>query len=115
MIFLSESILRTVRKKVGADPDQDYFDSELISCINAAFAVLTQLGVGPPEGFAITDDTATWSDFTGDNLTGLVEASVGNRVRLMFDPPSNSFLTEAIQKQIDECEWRLYIANSVQE
>lgn len=106
---MSESILKTIRKKVGADPDQDYFDSELISDINAAFAVLTQLGVGPSAGFSVQDETTLWSDFTGNENTGLIEGYVGNKVRLMFDPPTNSFLTEAIQKQIDEFEWRAYM------
>jgi hypothetical protein len=30
-------------------------------------------------------------------------------VRLMFDPPTNSFAVDAIKKQIDEYTWRINV------
>lgn len=71
---------------------------------------LTQLGVGPETGFIITSDTETWSDFIGDkkDIEG-VRTFIYLKVRLVFDPPTTSFLIEAMERQIRELEWRLNI------
>jgi hypothetical protein len=78
--------------------------------INMAIMSLTQLGVGPETGFIITSDTETWSDFIGDkkDIEG-VRTFIYLKVRLVFDPPTTSFLIEAMERQIRELEWRLNI------
>lgn len=102
-----ESILGSIRKLVGPDEVYTHFDPDLIMHINAALAVLTQLGVGPKEGFAITDDTATWSDFLGDNpKLNFIKTYVYMKVKLVFDPPTNSSVLEAMQQWVKEFEWR---------
>src|SRR5690348_398765 len=78
--------------------------------INTAFSMLNQLGVGPEAGFAIEDAVPTWDTFLGDDLRlNAVKTYVYLRVRLLFDPPSTSFVIEAINKQITELEWRLNV------
>lgn len=47
-----ESILVYVKKLLGIQSDYNHFDPDIIYGINAAFAVLTQLNVGPAEGFS---------------------------------------------------------------
>ena len=108
---MDESILTSIKKLLGITEDYDYFDQDIIMHINAAFMVLTQLGIGPSEGFLITDDTDTWSDFIDDatNL-GSIQSYVYMKVRLMFDPPQNSFTVDSMQKLVNELEWRLNIA-----
>ena len=78
-------------------------------CINSAFSVLNQLGVGPAEGFRIEDDSAVWSDFIADDVKSFesVKSYVHLKVRLMFDPPSSSTVMESMNRMINEFEWRL--------
>ena len=108
---MDESILVSIKKLLGIAEDYDYFDQDIVMHINAAFMVLTQLGIGPSEGFLITDDTDTWSDFIDDvtNL-GSIQSYVYMKVKLMFDPPQNSFTVDSMQKLVNELEWRLNVA-----
>lgn len=107
-----ESILVYVKKLLGIQKDYDHFDPDVIYGINAAFAVLTQLGVGPEEGFAISDDTAKWTDFVSDVARlSLIKEYVCLRTRLLFDPPTSSALIDAMNKSVSEYEWRLYVAS----
>ena len=51
-----ESILTSIKKLLGLAEEYEHFEEDLIMHINSVFSVLTQLGVGPSEGFAITDE-----------------------------------------------------------
>lgn len=106
-----DSILGSIKKLLGITEVYDVFDKDLVMHINSVFFVLTQLGVGPAEGFSIQDETAVWDDFIpcGANLEA-VKSYVYLKVRLLFDPPQSSALTEAINRQISEFEWRLNVA-----
>lgn len=107
---MNESILKSIKKAIGLDPDSSDFDDDLVVFINSAFFNLRQLGVGPSEGYSITGIEDTWSKFTDDDqlLTG-VKPYIQQKVRLQFDPPTNSFLEQSIRKNIEEYEWRLNI------
>lgn len=103
-----ESILTTIKKLLGIEEEYTQFDTDIIIDINSVFMTLNQIGVGPETGFAITDKTKTWTDFLGDNvLLEGVKSYVYLKVRLLFDPPSNSSLIESMNRQIAEFEWRL--------
>lgn len=107
-----ESILDYVKKLLGIQKDYTHFDTDVIYGINAAFAVLTQLGVGPEEGFMINDDTAKWDDFVSDTARlSLIKPYVYLKTRLLFDPPSSQALIDSFNKTIVEYEWRLYVAS----
>ena len=108
---MNESILNSIKKLLGITEDYDYFDQDIITHINAAFMVLTQLGIGPSNGFLITGDTDTWRNFI-DNKTNLgsIKSYVYMKVRLMFDPPQNSFTLDSMTKLVNELEWRLNVA-----
>lgn len=104
-----ESILLSVKKRLGVDPEFDGFDEDIISSINSAFMNLNQLAIGPTEGFSITSIDEVWTDFsTATNLQS-IKNYVFLKVRLAFDPPQTSFGIEAIKSQILELEWRLNI------
>ena len=79
--------------------------------INSVFSILTQLGVGPSNGFSIEDDSATWDEFIpeGQNVE-LVKSYIHLKVKLLFDPPLTSAVMEAMNKNIGEFEWRLNVA-----
>lgn len=105
-----ESILETIRKLIGGEEYGEHFDADLIIQINMAFSILTQLGVGPEDGFFITDDSAVWTDFIGDSKRlEMVKTYVYLKVKLVFDPPTNSSLYDAYDKQIKELEWRINV------
>jgi|SRR5580765_2981461 len=104
------SILTSTKKILGIAEDYTVFDLDIITHINTAFSTLTQLGVGPSNGFMIEDESATWDDFIVDDLQyNSVKSYVFLRVRQLFDPPSTSYLIAAYDKQIQELEWRLNV------
>lgn len=105
---VNSSILLSVKKMLGPSADYDVFDPELIIYINSVFGTLHQLGVGPEEKFVITGDSELWSDFTteGEEIEE-VKTYMYLRVRLLFDPPSSSFVLSSFKEQMKELEWRL--------
>jgi hypothetical protein len=106
-----DSIFNSIKKILGIEPDHEEFDADVIMHINSAFATLNQLGIGPDEGFMIEDDEPVWDDFLlGDNRLNSVKTYIGLKVRLAFDPPATSFGITAMEKQINELEWRLNVA-----
>lgn len=109
MASLDDSILDTTKKLIGIYPEQTDSDLEIITHINSMFFVLQQLGVGPPQGFSITDNTSKWSEFIGDDQIHAVKSYMGLRVRLLFDPPPTGPSTEAMERQASQMEWRLNI------
>jgi hypothetical protein len=106
---MEESILKSIKKILGLNDDYTVFDLDLIIHINSVFSILTQLGVGPEEGFSIEDDSAEWSDFIDDDINqyNLIRSYTFLKVRLMFDPPGTSYQITAAEKQTDEYEWRI--------
>ena len=106
-----ESILTTIKKLLGIAEEYEHFDPDIIVHINTAFMVLTQLGIGPAEGFTIYDESALWSDFLEDDPRfEAVKTYIHLKVKLLFDPPVNSAVIESITKSISELEWRLNVA-----
>lgn len=107
----NDSILKTISKLIGGEENAEYFNTDLILAINTALAVLTQIGVGPRDGFSIEDDTAVWWDFLGDDKRlNMAVSYVHKKVQLLFDPPQSGVLRENLEKLVSELEWRLYIA-----
>lgn len=107
---METSILKSTKKILGIAEDYTVFDYDIITHINTAFSTLTQLGVGPDQGFMIEDETPTWTDFIGDDIQyNAVKTYVFLRVRMLFDPPQTSYLISAMNEQIKELEWRLNV------
>lgn len=104
-----DSILISVKKLLGIPAEHIQFDPDLIMDINATFNVLTQLGVGPEEGFSISDDSAVWTDFVDDQRLNMVRTYVGLKVRMMFDPPTSGIVLESVKSLVSELEWRLNV------
>ena len=114
---LNDSILVTIKKMLGLEDQYTPFDTDVIIHINAALMTLTQLGVGPKEGFQISDYNETWSSFlTNEVQLGAVRTYVYLKVKMAFDPPTNSFVMDAMKQQAEEIGWRLNVmAESVEE
>lgn len=104
-----DSILLSIKKALGVEDDYDGFDTEIIMHINAALFTLNQLGVGV-DGYSISGIQETWAMFlTGFTGVESVKTYVYLTVRLLFDPPTNSFLVTSFEKQIEQLQWRLMV------
>lgn len=101
------SILNDVKETLGIVPADTAFDNIITIHINSVFTTLTQLGVGPIEGFMITGASEEWDAFYEDQRLNAVKSYVFLRVKLLFDPPQTGFVTSSYERQILEMEWRL--------
>lgn len=104
-----DSILTSIKKLLGITEEYEHFDTDLIIHINSVFSILTQLGIGPKDGFSIRDKTSKWSDFLNDKddkRLEMIKSYVYMKVKLMFDPPTNSSLLESMTRFTNEFEWR---------
>ena len=113
---MNDSILVTIKKMLGLDDEYTPFDMDVIVHINAAFMTLCQMGIGPKEGYEVSDYDQTWSDFlTNEVMLGAVKTWVYLQVKMVFDPPSNSFVMDAMKTQAEQILWRLNVqAESVE-
>ena len=106
-----ESILTSIKKMLGIAEEYEHFDQDIIMHINSTLMGLTQMGVGPSNGFSIEDDTSLWTDFVKDtNKIQAVKSYIFLKVRLLFDPPTSSSVIESYNRMISEYEWRLNVA-----
>lgn len=106
-----DSILLSVKKMLGVPKEYTVFDLDIIMHINSTFSALHQMGVGPEEGFSISDETTEWSEYQtrGQDTANMVKSYMYLKVRTLFDPPTNASLFGVYEKQLQEYEWRLLI------
>lgn len=107
--YMNESILLSVKKALGLTDDYTYFDRDIIMHINSVFTVLNQLGVGPEAGFFIEDSGALWSDYGEMTRLEFIKSYVYLKVRLLFDPPTSSFVLSSMETNARELEWRINV------
>lgn len=114
---MENSVLQSTKKILGLAPEYTAFDADVCMFINSAFGTLRQLGVvsdTPIVDHGISEgEDVTWDDViellvdpTNEALN-LVKTYIFLKVRMLFDPPTTSFLIEAMNSQIAEHEWRL--------
>ena len=109
--YMEESILTTIKNMLEIDLDDDCFDEELITYINACFITLKQVGAIDYD-FYVTDKITSWSDLLKDKASSFqsVKTYVYARVKILFDPPSSSTLS-SYENLIRELEFRLGMEN----
>lgn len=106
---MSTSILNDVKKTLGLTETQTAFDPDVILHTNTALSILTQLGVGPVEGYMIDSAENTWDEFADDPRLNAVRTYIFLRVKLMFDPPNVGFVISSYERQIEELEYRINV------
>lgn len=108
----SDSILNSIKKLIGLDPDYTEFDADLIIHINSVFLDLEQLGAGSQEGFFIEGSTETWEDFLPDDplVLNSIKSYMYLKVKKLFDPPTSSSAMDSLNSLIDRFEWRINVA-----
>ena len=110
---MSESILVSIKKRLGIAEEYTHFDPDVIMDINTVLMILHQMGVGPSTPLTITDASTTWDEFLQDkNDIEAAKTYIAQRVKLMFDTPQNATHVNALNETNKELEWRLYSAPS---
>ena len=107
-----ESILDTIKQLLGIPTDDDSFDTDVKVNINAAIFTLSQIGIGPSNGYIVTSNTQMWNDYIGGYLINLegFKDYIYLKTKLVFDPPTNSTTIQAINDNLKELEWRMQLA-----
>lgn len=106
---MSSSILNDVKHTLGLMPEQTAFDLDITMHINSAISTLTQLGVGPVNGYTIEGPNNQWDEFADDPRLNAVRSYIFLKVKLVFDPPDTGFVVAAIERQIQELEFRINV------
>lgn len=107
---MNESILNSIKKGLGIVEEYDFYDSVIIMHINSVFAILSQIGVGPEDGFSIVDDSTIWNEYLEDDkLLNDVKSYITLKVSMLFDPPANSTIKDAKNSLISELEFRINV------
>lgn len=106
----TNSILNSIKKMLGVDIDCHAFDDELVMYINSVFPTLFQIGYDTARDFMIDGEDQTWEDLILEDLgiINLIKTYVYAKVRMLFDPPTSSFVLESLNNQTKEMEWRIY-------
>ena len=105
-----DSILTTIKKLLGITEECEDFDADIIVHINTAIARLRTLGVGPIEGYQITDETSTWTDYLkGDIKLNDVKQYIYIKVKMVFDPPTSASVITALKETLSELEFAVSV------
>lgn len=106
---MAENILKSIKENVGVYQYDDAFDSDIKLHINSAFSTLFQLGIGEKIPYRLDNTDATWegmfSDY--DDCIPFIREYTFLKVKLLFDPPSNSSVLDALKKELNEIEYRI--------
>lgn len=107
---MEESILLSIKHLLGIEPEYTHFDQDIIIQINMALNILHQLGVGQEDSLEVTGENEVWGDLIIDDTNLLMcKTFVYIKVKLSFDPPLNSALTQMYERQLDELTWRINV------
>ena len=101
-------ILDTVKQTIGIVPSDTSFDVDIIMYVNATLGILFQLGIEETSSLPIIDETTSWSQLLGSRTDlEIVKAYIRFKVKMMFDPPSSTAALDAMNRSINELEWRI--------
>ena len=107
---MENSILFSVKKALGIDQQYTDFDFDIIMSINSAIHTLYQVGYDAAKNFIVEGSSETWEDLAGEEAGGvlsLIKTYIYAKVRMLFDPPTSSFVLESMKEMAKEAEWRI--------
>lgn len=103
-----DNILKSIKKMLGLDVEDDSFDIDIIININTTFDFLVQLGVESLYRVYLHTGNEKWSSYMDENqLYRMIITYTYLKVKDYFDPPTSGVLREAMERQIKELEWRI--------
>ena len=98
------TILEDTKKALGIVPGYEAFDDQILMHINTARMDLAQVGA---KCNTPIEKTTGWDVFDSIDDVSAIKSYIAMKVRLIFDPPSNSFVVTSYQKLIEEAAWRI--------
>ena len=98
------TVLEDTKKALGIVPGYEAFDDQILMHINTCRMELNQLGAKCEDPI---EKTTGWEAFFRIDDVATIKSYIAMKVRLIFDPPSNSFVVTSYQKLIEEAAWRL--------
>lgn len=106
-----DSILNSVKRLLGINPEDTSFDVNLIIFINSAIYRLYQLGA-IKQPYEISSEKDSYEDMMSDDQENMTELSAIKsylycRTRKSFDTPASSSVSKALDESIEELEWRI--------
>lgn len=126
MIDVQSSILNSVKKLLGINPEDTAFDVDIITHINASLFTLYEIGVLNCS-YIVESEENTYDDMLSGVSLNLMNKLAGNLVdfrnnlkssiklylyyktKLGFDPPASATVSSAIKESIAELEWRMNV------
>lgn len=105
---MDSRILDDIKKMLGIDAEVDEFDTDLLAGINSAFFTLYELGIGLVSPIVI-DENTLWTDFETTAPKETIQEYLYLKVKMVFDPPSTSYVIDSVKDRISELEFRLNI------
>lgn len=115
---MEDSILESIKNSLGINKEITVFDQDIVMHINSVFSTLNQLGVeSSVNTYRISGSDETWTSYFGDNntLVDMIKEYTYLKVRIVFDPPTSSFVLDSIKAQAQELEWRINIQAETKE
>lgn len=107
---MEDSILITVKKLLGIPSEYTELDVDIITNINVAIGMLTQIGNVP--FFEVQDSSATWDAYIPDDPVkrSVVKSYITKKTQLMFDSSTmTGAVISALENQVKEAEYRISI------
>ncbi len=116
-IPVRDSILASTKKNLGIPDGETGFDDDVIMHINTVLNKLNDLGVGPVNGYMVQGREDRWDDFIlpEDIRYNSAKTLVFLQVKMYFDPPGTPHHIAAIDSQINELEYRIYVRREATE
>ena len=103
-----ESILTSIKQMLGIEEIATNFDAEIIMYINSVFFTLNQLGVGPAVCYVLSSKDQVWNEFLEGRVDlEAVKTYVYIKTRVIFDPPTSSYILDSLERLAIQHEWRL--------
>lgn len=115
---MEDSILESIKNSLGINKEITVFDQDIVMHINSVFSTLNQLGVeSSVNTYRISGSDETWASYFGDDdvLVDMLKEYTYLKVRIVFDPPTSSFVLDSIKAQAQELEWRINIQAETKE
>ena len=105
---MSDSVLSSTKQMLGISPEDTSFDVNVIMSINTALTILMDLGLTEVEDQIVTSDDMTWDELLGERTDiEYVKTYIYQKVKMIFDPPTSTAAIDAMQRSINELEWRI--------
>lgn len=107
---MEENILESIKDLLGINKEDEAFNNDILVNINASFSTLYQLGVGSEDHYVVITGEETWDEvFSEKDLIDLIKLYTYMKVRIVFDPPTNSSILQSFNEQMKETEYRILL------